>query len=559
MISNILLAIFSAILSGLSIPNELFLYGMWPLGFISLCPLYIALEHAKSPREAALVAGIFGALQHAITSYWLFFYKDYAFWTLGTTTIAYFFIYQLAGLYAAFIIRSESKAMRPFAFAILWVCVEYIKSTGFLGYPWGLVPYSLTSIPVMLQIADITGVYGLSFLLALSSAILGEFLQRKNGISTISDTGHGTERILPDQKSSPDHGLRNGSIICAGLALIVFGYGLYCENKSYVPRDSIRMLLVQQNTDPWVSGENAALASNVALSREKIEENRSQGGAPIDMAIFSETSLRRPFAEFRPWFLENPKEDPLIPLLMSSDISLLTGAPVVLDWETYASTNSVILISRSGNLEASYAKIHPVPFAEAIPFWEYAWFRTFMRQTVGLEAGWVMGSTYTLFSIQPHSHPETSILFSTPICFEDAFPDLCRQYVLRGADLLVNLTNDSWSKTKSAQIQHWAIARIRAIENRCTLVRSTNSGVSCVIGARGEVIHEMPQFQACATIVDVPVFERDAMTIYTRFGDWFARLCFICLVLLCARDFVRARGNWPSGNQDSSCRTISLE
>ena len=120
----------------------------------------------------------------------------------------------------------------------------------------------------------------------------------------------------------------------------------------------------------------------------------------------------------------------------------------------------------------------PSPFAEAIPLWEYEWFRKFMREVIGLESGWVMGSDITVFSL-PLRSPGSgvrSIEFSTPICFEDAFADLCRQYFLKGADLLINLTNDSWSTKKSAQIQHWAIARFRAIENRRTLVRSTNSG-----------------------------------------------------------------------------------
>jgi len=90
MASNLLLAIFSAILSGISIPNEVFVYGLWPVGFVSLAPLYIALCRASSPRQAALAAGTFGALQHAITSYWLFFYKDFALWTIGATTVAYF-------------------------------------------------------------------------------------------------------------------------------------------------------------------------------------------------------------------------------------------------------------------------------------------------------------------------------------------------------------------------------------------------------------------------------------------------------------------------------------
>lgn len=587
MISNLLLAVFSAVLSGLSIPNELFLYGCWPLGFISLCPLYIALCRAKSPGQAAVAMGTFGALQHAITSYWLFFYKDFALWTIGATTVAYFFVYELVGLYASFLLRSDARAFRPFIFALFWVCFEYLKSTGFLGYPWGLIPYSMTSIPVMLQIADVTGVYGVSFVLALSSAAAGELAMKANpsvplnvadgpfaaagrsiAVGTAAaETRAGDRRLAAggpagrpaDRRSSDGRGrgasgvtgaldpsLMNTFVFCACLVLLTLGYGLYSEGKTYSTKGSVRMLLVQQNTDPWIAGEKAAIASNLTQADRTLEANRAQGGAPIDMTVFSETSLRRPYKDFKPWYWENPKEKPLIPYILSSDAPLLTGAPVVLDWDTESMTNSVILLSKEGDLVDSYAKMHPVPFAEAIPFWEYGWFRTFMQQVVGLDSGWTMGSKFTRFTVPLHATPGTSVTFSTPICFEDAFSDLCRRYILLGADLLVNLTNDSWSRTKSAQIQHWAIARIRAIENRRTLVRSTNSGVTCVVGPHGEVLFEMPQFQPYSAIVDVPVFYSDAMTIYTTYGDWFSWLCLIGVAILAVRDFVRARGRWPA-------------
>ncbi|HAP55672.1 MAG TPA: hypothetical protein DCQ16_07200 [Spirochaetaceae bacterium] len=116
------------------------------------------------------------------------------------------------------------------------------------------------------------------------------------------------------------------------------------------------------------------------------------------------------------------------------------------------------------------------------------------------------------------------------MCFEDAFAELCRRYFLQGADLLINLTNDSWSRTRSAQIQHWAIARFRAIENRRTLVRSTNSGVSCVVDPWGRSLVELPQFEAGTMLVRVPVYADSGLSVYGRFGDWFALLCLLLLV-----------------------------
>lgn len=532
MLETCLLSAFSALLCAISLPNEVFPYGLWPLGFIALIPLYRALKTSRSPGQAALSGAIFGALHHGLTSYWLFFYKNYAFWTLGSTTIAYAVVYAVAGLYGAFILRSESRGLRPFVFALAWAGFEYLKSSGFLGYPWGLIPYSLTSVPLLLQITDITGVYGLSFLLALSSALLGEIL---------------SPRTQRGKKSAAyiETPTRNGAVILLVLVIVVTGYGAITEKTKIPVKATLRALLVQQNTDPWLSGESAALSSNVDLARKAFEKNKAAQGSPVDLIVFSETSLRRPYQEYREWFEKNPKSDPLLPLLKETGASLLTGAPIVLDWDSYAQTNSVILVSPEGEFLQSYAKIHPVPFAEAIPFWEYEWFRNFMRETVGLDSGWVMGTELSVFSVFPRSTNGAPLFFSTPICFEDAFSDLCRKYVLRGADLLINLTNDSWSKKQSAQIQHWAIARIRAIENRRTLVRSTNSGVSGVIDAWGNALYEMPQFEKHSEIVDIPVYEKPGLTIYTAYGDWFAWLCLLLLAGRIILHFVKSKGRWP--------------
>jgi apolipoprotein N-acyltransferase len=243
-------------------------------------------------------------------------------------------------------------------------------------------------------------------------------------------------------------------------------------------------------------------------------------------------SLQRPLKGFESWFEKNPPHAPLLPTLERWNLPLLTGLPEIKDWNTYAWSNAVGLIYPNGTMGKTYAKMHPVPFAEAIPFWEFSWFRDFMKNVIGLESGWVMGNDPVLFSLDLQNrgaicsdiHALPKVRFAAPICFEDAFAELCRNFILEGADVLINLTNDSWSRTTSAQIQHYAVARFRAIESRKTLVRSTNSGVTCVIGANGKSIIELSPFVAESAIVDVPLYSAKPTT-YMRFGDWFAWLC----------------------------------
>jgi len=159
--------------------------------------------------------------------------------------------------------------------------------------------------------------------------------------------------------------------------------------------------------------------------------------------------LRRPFADYLGFFKRNPIEDPLVPFLSETGLPLLTGAPIVLNWETYDATNSAILISKDSTILYSYAKQHPVPFAEAIPFWEYQWMRDFMANVIGIEGTWTMGNEAVVMEV---ATPEgNTVRFGTPICFEDAFAGLCREFFKNGADLLINLTNDSWSETVSSE------------------------------------------------------------------------------------------------------------
>jgi len=511
---SLLLALSSAVLMTLAVPNEIMKFGLPPLGFLGLVPLYIAIAGLSSPKAAALVTGVFGALQHAMTSFWLWFFNDFRFWTLGTTTLGYFVVYAVLGLYLWLVLARGGRA-RPFLFALLWVAFEYQKSIGFLGYPWGLAPYSLTLCLPLLQVADITGLYGITAFLALSNAAIAE--------ACIGPWARGSEAPAPSIRSPRTSRLvglpsryRVGYIAAAAfLTLAALGYGLYRMAVPIPQKGSFGAVLVQTNTDPWVDEEEKALGITIRLA------NAALGSAPRrpDVVLFSETLLRRPYREFRSYYSRHPVSDPLVPFIKESGAWLLTGAPVILDWDTYEGTNSAILIDPEARLVDSYAKLHPVPFAEAIPFWDVPVFKKFIQEVVGLESGWIMGTEHKLFEL-PTSGGTFS--FGAPICFEDAFPDVCRPFYLRGADLLMNLTNISWSKTESAEIQHWAAARLRAIESRKTLVRSTNGGLSCVVGPYGQNLASLPLFEATAEYVEVPVFDQGWQTPYVLFGDWFA-------------------------------------
>ena len=125
-----------------------------------------------------------------------------------------------------------------------------------------------------------------------------------------------------------------------------------------------------------------------------------------------------------------------------------------------------------------------------------------------------------------------TVRLATPICFDDAFTDIMRPLFLNGCELFVNITDDSWSRKQSSEIQHFVIASYRAIEYRTSLIRSSNAGYSVVVDPAGKVIADQPLFEESSLVYDVPIYEHK-MTTYARFGNWLPYLCIVIFVLCC--------------------------
>ena len=559
-----LATIFSTGLLALALPNEIAPYGIALLGFVCLVPYFTALAQCRSYRDAALLGAVFGALSHASTSYWLVFFQDFAVWTIGATSAAYGLLHAILAVFlrrfslpprmhpknANFALQAVSDPLRPFLIAAVWTVWEWQKSIGFLGYPWGLVAYAVNEVSPLIQIADSMGVYGLTFLLALSNALISEMNLSRN-VAALS-------RVAPARIGSAGYGF----IVLGALSVWFLAYGAWALAHPTPIVDRVPFVLVQHNGDSWeTGGEIQALKTCQDLSREGMARMKkgdiglsgngtpgadSRAGMKPALVVWSETVLRRPFEDYRPFFRKSPPKDPFIPFLSELGTPLLTGAPVVLDWERYDATNSALLISSRAEIVASYAKSHPVPFAEAIPFWEYQWMRDFMKDVVGLEGGWVVGTEATVMEIDTLSG--RPLRFGVPICFEDAFAAVCADFCRNGADILINLTNDSWSKTVSSETQHFVASRFRAVENRRVLVRSTNGGVTAVVDAEGRMIASLPLFTQAALPVLVPIQISSAPTTYYLLGDWFPALMAILVVAFLLYDGL-ARQRWGRHNR----------
>jgi apolipoprotein N-acyltransferase len=547
-ILQVFCAFFSGLILSLAIPNEIFSFGSPVAGLISLIPLYIAIAYAKSYRDAFLLNGIQALTVHLFSSFWLANFRDFAIFTLGASALGTAFIAAVFGcvLYVPFTWRNtlwENGAEKSWAcpvrtiwFALSWTLWEWAKSSGFLGYPWGTLSMSAYSFKPIIQIADITGAYGISFLFAFFAAVCAE------GLLLTDMLAHAVK--TPALFTS----YRNTAACLCMLFFISFLYGVYQFDRRRIPEKFLNTVLVQQNLDPWASADdNKAIEISETLSESGITDFLRAGIKP-DLVLWSEAVLRYPFPAAEDHYSLYPEKEPLVSFINRLHVPFIIGAPYTFNREKQLYGNAAVLFDENGKYRGAFNKIHLVPFAEAIPGTEYEWVLKFMDSIVGFSSGWKAGEQYVLFDVPAHknpdvpdplvniisldndvsSAPQTMVRISTPICFEDAFPSVCRGLFFAGSEVFINLTDDSWSLTKSAEYQHFVIAALRAIEYRTTLVRSTNSGYSVVVDPSGKVLADLPLFRETAMAYAVPVYKRN-ITVYARFGNW---LPYAALLLL---------------------------
>ncbi|QTQ11666.1 apolipoprotein N-acyltransferase [Treponema parvum] len=569
-------SLFSALLCALAIPNEFLTFGSPFLGLIALIPHYLAVSKSASFKNAVFLNALQVMAVHLISSFWLANFRDFAIFTLGasaagTACIGAFFGWILFFPYAKPRTAEKcapcakkwgifAKMRRPYVktcaaenvlsrrgikkisypsfrvlyFSAVWVTWEWVKSNGFLGYPWGTLSMCFYNAKCFIQIADISGAYGITFLALLFSSVCAEGLNLIGSIKNFQNP----KEILSDYKMT--------AALCVSFFVLSFAYGVFQYSKKRIPVKFLNTVIVQQNIDPWGDTDDSlSVMMSKNLSEQYIEQMRENRISP-DLVVWSEAVLRRPFPQGQNYYKKAPAGEPLINFIDRMNVPFLVGAPYLLDKKTNSYGNAAVLIDADGIFRGAYSKIHLVPFAEIIPWIEFKWMAFLMDSLVGFSSSWKAGNQYVLFDIPAHVNPEyeapvavvslteelkaPSVKIGTPICFEDAFPKICGNFSKAGCELFVNLTDDSWSRTASAEYQHFVIAALRSVEFRTPMVRSTNSGYSTVIDPAGRVLQDLPLFTHTAASCAVPVYEKET-TIYERFGNWLAYCCMIFVFL----------------------------
>lgn len=568
LILQVFYSVFSGLLLTLGIPNELFLLGNPFYAFIAIIPYYFAIKNAKSFKQAFLFGFIQSFTTHMASSFWLAYFKDFAIFTLGASAlgtaaqgaIMALFIYVPFSRYphpyrnlAPFSIKKpfyEDSAFRILYFSALYTLYEWVKSTGFIGYPWGTISSAMYRWHAFTQLASITGTYGITFLTVMFDCIVAEA-----ALCLIN-----SYKVFPDYKLEGFLPVINAAKTFAILFAITLFWGNWEYQKPRVPDKTLSTVMVQQNHNPWLDDDDSeTVLKSEKLTIERLDELSKLGKKP-QLIVWSEGSLQRSFPGAYESYQWEPVDYPLIKFLKNYKIPFLTGAvyrktsytqkkvkdedgkTVIEKTPFHKYYNCAAMFDSDAQFRGYYGKLHLVPFAESIPGIDNPIIQKIFKKVVGISAGWTQGEQLTYFEIPCSYYREKTtprvnninisipydvakeneqplVRISAPICFDDSFTDVIRPLFLNGAEIFINLTDDSWSLKKSSEYQHFCIASYRAIEYRTTLIRSTNAGYSVVVNPAGTIIADQPLFEDSSLAFDVPIYKRE-LTPYARFGNW---------------------------------------
>jgi len=478
-----------ALVSGLAAAAAFPPWGVGWLAFVALVPLLAAVRDA-APGQAVAAGFLQGLAFYLAAIWWVITSMTlYGKMALPLALVALLLLSAvLAGYHAAFawlVWHARARFgcpawLMPAAAAGFWTALEMLRTLLFSGFPWLLYGTSQYRQPTIRLLASLAGVYGVSALLVFVNAAVAEAVCAVRREPTASGRGWAAAVSLTP-----------AALVLAGAV----GYGaLVWRDAALGP--PLRVGLLQGNIDQsakWEPGNQAAtLDVYEALVREV-------AAARPALIVWPETAV--------PFFLrvDAAHGARVARIVAETGIPMLIGSPDVgSDRRLY---NTAFLIDPSGLIRGRYDKRHLVPFGEYVPLQSLFFFLD--KLVVGI-GDFGRGSEAALLPLQ-------EARFGAMICYEVIFPGEVREFVRRGAQFLVNITNDAWFGESAAPVQHLAMAAMRAVENGSYLIRAANTGVTAVIAPSGEIRGATRLFTRAAVVDTIRL--RDGETPYTRYGD----------------------------------------
>ena len=433
---------------------------------------------------------LFGIVFNSIAFYWIGNNSGASFGVVISSFIAatlYLSVFwALAGCIFSIIPLKNRKTIGVFLFPFLIVTIEWVRSFGPLGFPWSNLALTQTDFTYLIQFIDITGCYGLSFLILCINAILYSAYKQ-------------------------NHFLRYGII---PLCIIIIGINMVGKARFKFYKFSnkeITVAVVQPNVNPNTKWDK---------KKEIIELMKKMHMEAVtmspDIVVFPETAL--PVYLTRDHKIRNLLQE----VVDYYNVPLLTGT---IDLKYINSNknyyNSAMWLSPNKEYQL-YSKIHLVPFAEYDLFPNIFHPLTFLNLNIN-RGHFQPGTDLKLFELK-------GILFSDLICYESSIPSLAREFINKGSEFLIIQANDGWLGDSYGPYQHFALARLRAIENRVPIIRAANTGISGIISPDGSIQEKIGIGKQKVFMEKIKFGENKSL--YSIYGDIIAIVCFLVTTLI---------------------------
>jgi apolipoprotein N-acyltransferase len=487
-----------AVLSGLCLAAAFPSLEIAPLAWVGLVPLLFAIRE-QSPGRAFVLGWITGTVFYITTCYWIVYTIGH--YTALPVPLAAILLVLMSsvlacyhGAFAAGVRWFERRGLPAVWLGpALWVTLEWLRGWFFIGFPWAGLGYSQYRFHALVQMAEVTGVYGVSAVVVLFNLVVAAVLVGRGAGEA--------RRNLPALVT----------LTLLLIALVGLGRWRSAQLAAAAPAGTLRVALAQGNVAQDEKWDPAFQDETMTRYRQLTLEAAREHPALI---AWPETAT--------PFFFQEPghRREEMLSLARETRVPIVFGAPAFhqLPGGRLQQLNRVYLVDAEGRQQGTYDKMQLVPFGEYVPFARVLFFVSQMVTAVGqLGAGLVP----TVFQI-PGGR------FGALICYEGIFPGLTRRFVAGGAEFLVNVTNDAWYGDTSAPYQHLAQAAFRTVENRVPMVRAANTGISAIIDSDGRIRWQGPLFEMLWHVDEIRW--PGVRTIYTRYGDVFVWACVVVTV-----------------------------
>ena len=469
------------VLAALAFPKFNLSFLIW----IGLLPLLYFSTH-RSPGRAFILGLLGGVAFNALLIYWIpYVPAHYGQLPLLISLLIYLIFVAYLSLYWGLLayLGARTTASFPrlgfFLLPFYWIALEYILGRFLTGFPWGIIGYTQHQNLYFLQLASLTGVAGLSFLILLFQSSFLYSLQFRR---------------------------RKPFFLVLAVILLIHIWGYIRLHRPLAAAQTFTAGVIQGNVSSDIYWEMVPPQTVEDLFQRHLQLTNQAIGQGAGLVVWPEFSV--PLCFSCPYGPFPDYKETLTTLAREKKVTLLLGtnereeAP-----EKPRFFNTALCLQPDGSF-TTYYKIHLVPFGEYTP---YPQIFSFLKKVTHAIGDITPGKQATLHHYQGYS-------FGSPICYEIIFPSLVRQFIRQGADWLVTITNDGWYGTSSAPYQHFAIAVFRAVEFKRYLLRAATTGISGIIDPYGRIIARSQLMTTAVLTADIaPLAEQ---TLYARLGDF---------------------------------------